>query len=277
MKENPHFIFDITVYNYTYDSLMNWAQEHCKKFEGQEEICPSTNREHFQGRISLKEKKRLKNIPNSIKAHFSITSTTNIDNCFYVFKHDSKKTEGFEIHYNYKDIIIETKQLKLFKSYKLRNYQEMILNFSQIFDMRTIDLIYDPIGNIGKSMFSEYMESLGLVEEIPPYRLMDDIFQWVCTRPKKPAYFLDLPRGMKKDKLGDLYAGIEIIKNGVCFDKRYSAKKVRFDRPRIFVFTNILPAFKLMSKDRWKVWSITSEYNMIPYESFKASSDCNSE
>ena len=65
-----------------------------------------------------------------------------------------------------------------------------------------------------------------------------------------------MPRGMKKDKLADFYAGIEVIKNGVAYDKRYNAKKIYFDRPRVFVFTNMLPCFDLMSKDRWNVWTL---------------------
>jgi hypothetical protein len=137
---------------------------------------------------------------------------------------------------------------------------------STAFDMRKIDLIYDPNGNIGKSLFSEYLEYNGLAEEIPPFRLMDDIFQWVCSRPIKKCYIVDMPRGMKKDKLGDFYSGIEIIKNGVAYDKRYNAKKIRFDRPRIFVFTNMLPEFSLMSKDRWNVWIVDEEFKMVKYE-----------
>ena len=32
--------------------------------------------------------------------------------------------------------------------------------------------------------------------------------------------YFDLPRGMKRNKLADLYYGIEAIKNGVAYDKR---------------------------------------------------------
>ena len=277
-QKHPLWVYDITVYNYSYDLLMEWAVENCKRLEGQEEICPTSKREHFQGRFSLKEKKYLKTIPNNIKANFSITSDENKDNTFYCMKNRTRKKDGFQIIYNYKDIKVETKQLRLFKSYKLRNYQDKIINMCKEFDMRTIDLIFDPVGNIGKSIFTEYCESLDLVEEIPPYRLMDDIFQWVHSRPKKKAYFFDLPRGMKKDKLGDLYAGIEIIKNGCAYDKRYTAKKIRFDRPRIFVFTNVLPEFNFMSKDRWNVWQITEDYDMIKWNSFQGgTSSCNNE
>jgi hypothetical protein len=91
--------------------------------------------------------------------------------------------------------------------------------------------------------------------------MMDDIFQWVCSRPKKRSYIVDMPRGMKKDRLGDFYSGIEVIKNGVAYDKRYTAKKIRFDRPRIFVFTNTLPNLELMSKDRWEIWKIDEDFN----------------
>jgi len=102
-----------------------------------------------------------------------------------------------------------------------------------------------------------------MAEEIPPFRLMDDIFQWVAGRPIKPVYIVDMPRGMKKDRLGDFYSGIEVIKNGVAYDKRYHAKKIRFNRPRVFVFTNELPNLDLMSKDRWVIWMVDEEYEVI--------------
>ena len=54
-----------------------------------------------------------------------------------------------------------------------------------------------------------YLEYYNLVESVPPYRLMDDIFPWVCSRPIKSCYIFDLPWGMKKAKLADLYSGIE--------------------------------------------------------------------
>ena len=59
--------------------------------------------------------------------------------------------------------------------------------------MREIGLIYDRRGNCGKSIFLEYLESQKLAEEVPPFRLMDDIFQWVCSRPIKKCYILIYP------------------------------------------------------------------------------------
>ena len=162
-------------------------------------------------------------------------------------------------------ILPPTKQMTLFKSWELRPWQQSLINTTSEFCLRTIDLVYDEDGNAGKSLFSEYLESLGTAEEIPPFRLMDDIFQWVATRPIKQIYIVDMPRGMKKDRLGDFYAGIEVIKNGVAYDKRYAAKKIRFDRPRIIVFTNMMPNLDLMSKDRWALWEIKNN-KLIKYE-----------
>lgn len=117
-------------------------------------------------------------------------------------------------------------------------------------DMRCINLIYDKKGHYNKSLFCEYLKYSNVAEEIPPFKLMDDIFQWVYSVASKQAYIFDMPRGMKKDKLGDFYNNIEVIKNGVAYDKRYTAKKIRFEHPNIFVFTNTLPELSLMSKDK---------------------------
>lgn len=219
---------------------------------------------HYQGRLSLIKKRRKNEL---LKLFVSppnyLAPTTNPtyyrgDN-FYVQKLDTRISGPWTD----KDVApVLTKQLIMFKGLTLRSYQKRIIKECNIFDMRKINLIWDTTGCCGKSILSEYLESEGLAEEIPPFRLMDDIFQWVCSRPIKPAYVVDMPRGMKKDRLGDFYSGIEVIKNGVAYDKRYKAKKIRFDRPRVFVFTNILPNLKLMSQDRWEIWKITSDFKI---------------
>jgi len=225
--------------------------------------------DHYQGRMSLIKKKRTGALVRKLfidtvmeNAHFSVTSSENMNNFDYTAKVDSR-VDG---PWSYLDkVVVNTIQLEMFKKWPLRLYQQWIYEQCLIFCMRSIDLIYDPIGNIGKSLFTEWMEAQGLVEEIPPYRLMDDVFQRVYGRPKCKAYFMDMPRGMKKDKLADLYAGLEVVKNGVCYDKRNYPKKCRFDRPRIFVFTNVLPQFDLMSKDRWRIHRIDENYDVVPW------------
>lgn len=223
---------------------------------------------HYQGRLSLIKKRRysekhlvLKLFKDKPPNYFK-PSVNGGDN-FYVVKEDTRIAGPFMDCDVVKPM---TKQLTEFLQFNMYEWQKQIYDMAKIYNGRKIDLIYDPNGNIGKSLLSEYLEYEGLAEEIPPFRLMDDIFQWVASMPVKKSYIVDMPRGMKKDKLGDFYSGLEVIKNGVAYDKRYKASKIRFDRPRIFVFTNMLPVFKLMSPDRWNVWVISKDMELLPYE-----------
>jgi hypothetical protein len=222
---------------------------------------------HYQGRISLIKRRRkaekhlllklFKYPPNYLEP--TTSEECRKGEAFYCLKEDTR----IEGPWKDTDVIKTlTRQLRMFKDWEFRPYQADLVKMAGIFDMRKIDLIYDPTGYIGKSLLAEYLEYEGIAEEIPPFRMMDDIFQWVATRPIKKCYLVDMPRGMKKDKLGDFYSGIEVIKNGVAYDKRYKAHKVRFDRPRMFVFTNMLPNFSFMSLDRWNVWEVNSAFEL---------------
>ncbi len=256
---------------YSQPQLCLLLDKHCKRWCFQLEKGEKNGYMHWQVRFSLKVRLRYSTILQSIKkksfwigGHITPTSNPTYwsGDMFYVMKEDTRVSGPWS---DKDDKKVLTQQLEWFVKQKLRPFQTDIIEQSQIFDMRTIDLIWDTTGCCGKSLLSEYMEYEGLAEEIPAYRLMDDIFQWVATRPIKKSYIIDLPRGMKKDRLGDFYSGIEVIKNGVAFDKRNRATKVRFSRPRIFVFTNILPDFKLMSDDRWVIWKILPDFTAIKF------------
>ena len=133
-------------------------------------------------------------------------------------------------------------------------------------DDRSIKLIYDRLGNNGKSILSEYLEYKRVALEIPPMRVMKDIMQFCMSFPTHKTYLVDMPRAMKKDKLGEFYAGLECLKNGYLYDKRYGAKKRRIDRPQVIVFTNALPVWDFMSSDRWEVWETTRDRDLKRYE-----------
>ena len=259
------FVFDLTFSfekNPSKDLIISFFKNNCKKWCIQLEKGNTTGYMHWQCRISLNEKKRptalFKNIVEAglVISTDAISQTSNNcssgDNFWEYCTKDHTREEG---PWSSRDAPL-TRQMVMFDTWGLRPWQQELKTKAGEFCLRTIDLIYDIDGNNGKSLFSEHMEYLNLAEEVPPFRLMDDIFQWVASRPIKPCYIFDLPRGMKKDKLGDFYSGIEVIKNGVAYDKRYTAEKIRFNRPRVFVFTNTLPEFSLMSKDRWKVWTL---------------------
>lgn len=266
-QENLISGFDITISSdkiKTYTEVIEIFQRHCTKWCFQQEKGHDTGYIHWQCRVNLKIRIRPTTKKFPFCGHFTPTCSKTFitEDDFYVMKEDTR----IDGPWRSDTYVAETRQLKEFKEMTLRGYQQEILNWVNKPDNRIIDVIYDKIGNLGKSLFCEYLEYIGAAEEVPSYRSMEDIMAWVASRPIRKMYCFDMPRGMKKDKLAEFYSGIEIIKNGVAFDKRYSASKLRFDRPRVVIFTNTLPNFELMSADRWKVHEVTKLYNLKPYE-----------
>ena len=228
--------------------------------------------QHWQGRGSLIKKKRKSEIVAQCNGffpgvHWSPTSTEVHagQNFNYVLKADTR-TDGPYSDKDYEEPPPLTRQLKGFMEQELRPWQEKVMEIMTSYNERSITLILDQVGNSGKSIFAEYMEYKKLGYEVPPMRLMEDIMQCAMGIKAQRCYMIDMPRAMKKDKLGDFYAGLEALKNGVMYDKRYSFKKRRIDRPQIIVFTNTLPDWELMSKDRWEVYEITKDYDLVKYD-----------
>jgi len=217
---------------------------------------------HWQVRGHLIKKRRLNELKGKafVGGHLSITNDkTHQSNSFnYVMKADTRK-DGPWTEKDFEDPPVLTRQLISFNSKEQYDWQKAVYGFCQTEDDRTIHLIYDPIGNAGKSIFCEWLEYHGHGYEIPPFRAMEDIMQCVMSIKTQKAFIIDMPRAMKKDKMGEFYAGIECLKNGVCYDKRYAFKKKRFDRPVVIVFTNVLPLWSFMSADRWSAWQINAE------------------
>ncbi len=65
--------------------------------------------------------------------------------------------------------------------------------------------------------------------------------QCVMGVPPAETYLIDLPRAMQKERMASFFSGIEALKNGVMYDKRYHFKKRRINRPCIVVFSNKEP------------------------------------
>lgn len=256
--------FDFTIplndtwpdHNVVETHLRKW----CKKYAFQKEKG-DTGYIHWQGRVSLIKKRRLGELkkagflqPGGWPTVTSATTYQNGDN-FYVLKEDTK-LDGPWIDTDYEEPPVLTRQLKTFKKQEMYPWQSQVMEMAKELDDRSINLIYDTIGNSGKSIMCEYLEYHKLAYEIPPMRSMEDIMACCMCLKSQKCYLIDMPRGMKKDKLGEFYAGLESLKNGVCYDKRYSFKKRRMDRPQIIVFTNTLPKWDLMSTDRWELYTM---------------------
>lgn len=270
--------WDITIpfgeHGYTdYREVAKKLKGWCQKWAFQMEVGEETGYKHFQCRVWLFKAKTpgmvIKQVAPEVKGHWSITCNKvhHGNNFNYVMKEDSRVAGPWtDQDEEFEDPPVMTKQLEHFLSLPRRGWQERMEEIIAVFDMRCINIIYDQIGNSGKSLFSEYLEYTKQAFEVPALRSFEDIMQFTYSFKNQKAYLIDMPRGMKKDKLSEFYSGIESLKNGVVWDKRYAGKKRRMDRPNIIVFTNTLPDFELLSADRWVVWEMQPDYTLARHD-----------
>ena len=235
---------------------------------------------HFQGRGSLFNKKRLHELVSLVNSeecalkgcHFSITSNTVHQGCnfSYVMKMDSRVLGPWSDK-EYSEPPPMTRQLEGYYARPQMPWHKRLEAIIQQYDERTIHCVINTSGNVCKSLFVEHLEYKQLATELPTMMQMEDLMQAVMGIGPRKCYVVDMPRALKKEgKLAQFFSGLEMIKNGIAYDKRYSFKKVRFNRPNIVVFTNNAPDPRHLSVDRWKLWTIepnnlTKEMHLVPY------------
>lgn len=265
---NPCTTWDFTLHvedNERVNDVIEWMNEYCKKWCFQLEECPTTKKKHYQGRMVLGTKRRRNTLVALMKdtvlqgAHLSVTSVECRNGMFYVMKPESRILGPWKNEEEKEKVYIPRHVREIVN---LRPWQQRIVELAKEYDTRSIYIIYDPSGNVGKSSLSAYMDCHGLATEIPPCNDHKDIMRMVMDMPTSTAYVIDMPRALKKDKLYQMWSGIETIKTGYAYDDRYSFKRKRFDIPQIFVFTNIQPDMGLLSGDRWRICHITPD-NML--------------
>lgn len=267
-SSGPVHVFDWTI-KWTSDSdrkritkvCRNWAKHWTFQLEETETY------KHWQGRWSLKQKKRLGELAKTAKhwkdpwplAHFSMTSTQGSKTFDYVMKADTRVDGPWSDTDAPPPVIPRQYQVDT-----LYPWQQAVVDTRERWEPRTINVLYDKQGCRGKSTLMGYLCSQGLARTLPPVREYKDIMRMVMDLPTSTCYFIDMPRAMKKDRLGEFYSAIETLKGGYAWDDRYSFREKWFDSPVVWVFTNTLPVFDLLTKDRWSVWEINSENQLVP-------------
>lgn len=140
-----------------------------------------------------------------------------------------------------------------------RPWQKQVLNFPN--NDRIVYVIYDPVGNKGKSSLVRWIHLNNKGMYVPP---MDSKGMLRCVYGRislgsVPNIHMDLPRTYKSTgDLRDMYMAIEQIKSGYVYDDRYSWKDATFKAPLIVIYTNVLPNTDWLSYDRWSIWTFES-------------------
>ena len=236
-----------------------------KKWVAQREIGSHNGTKHWQIRLRTWKPMRQSAFvtlsqTEGLCGHISVTSnpTYKSKTFSYVMKADSRDPE-FPDTYTDEDWSPPEPMLshvQRFDQMEKYPWQQTLIDMSQVYDERCVDVIIDPRGNSGKSAVQDWMVWSGLGRKCPTFTEQGDMIQYLFDFKPAKCYMLNMPKAQNKNKLAGFYAGVETLKDGYMYDKRYKGRERHIEKPRVFIFTNQVPDFGLLSKDRWRVWYI---------------------
>ncbi len=221
---------------------------------------------HYQGRMSLIKKRRKHEVlklfaGKQVNPPNYLEPTSNPEyikgDAFYQMKEDTRIMGPWT---DKDEVLYIPRQVR--EMGELRPFQQYIVNDADVWNTRTINLIFNQSGNVGKSRLVAYCRAYKIGRALPPVNDCKDLMRMVCDMPTSKLYLFDMPRSMNKDRLYQFYSAVESIKDGYAYDDRYSFKEKSFDCPNIWIFSNNLPDFNYLSMDRWKIWEINDNYEL---------------
>lgn len=268
--EKPCAVYEV---RYNRDAFEDWRAfgaemaKYAKKWVVQLEKGEQTGYEHWQGRLSLIKKKRkseliaLCNQDGNVLPNF-LAETISKEHqraAFYCMKQDTRIDGAWsDVDYAKANVYVP----RQFRGLTLYPWQKTVIDSGNVFCDRTVDCIVDTSGCNGKSTVARLCMLNGKGIKLPCHNDGIKLIQAACNmltarELRDPSHiFVDMPRAMGKDRLLGLYTAIEEIKGGYVYDERNHYKEWWYDSPRIWVFTNQIPDFSLLSADRWKLWKI---------------------
>lgn len=105
-------------------------------------------------------------------------------------------------------------------------------------------LIVDPDGGMGKTTRAKILEMKEEAVYIPALGYKDIIryaYNWASKH-----YIVNIERCANIDRQ-DLWAGIELVSDGIAYDDRYESKKAIREKPIVEIHSNRLPKRRMMS------------------------------
>lgn len=132
----------------------------------------------------------------------------------------------------------------------LCTWQKMCLDIVQRQGVRTVSVVVDSHGGIGKSYLANYLYEHERALYICP--LSKNIQQDVASAWNgERIIVIDIPRSYKWTQ--ELCCGLEMIKDGLVADCRYNYKVRNVRGTKVLVLTNYEPNRAWLSEDRWQI------------------------
>jgi len=240
---------------------IDWLKANVKAYDFQYEKCPTTGSLHYQGRVALKQRLRKGGVIALFRggplAKSKLASERDPAGGSKSKKYCHKVETRVDGPWSSDDIpIFIPRQYDLAE---LWPSQQVIRDSLTVRDDRGINVCINKSGNCGKSSFLGFAVCRRLAGYLPVFHQMKDYAQAVCDMPTFEAYMCDMPRNLNKEKLGEFWAAMEMIKGGIVYDPRYHYKMKFMNSPVLWIFTNEYPPIDALSYDRWRWWKLSED------------------
>lgn len=246
-----------TLNNWTqeeYNKIVDYMKSGDKKYIVGKEVGENGT-PHLQGYVSLPGPVKFNTIKNLMpRAHIEKAKGNDKDNYEYC-----SKDGDFESNMDEETTTQERIKKKLLAKYDKvvwRPWQQKVIDILEgPRDSRTINWVYDPKGNSGKSFLTKYIALTkdcviadGKKENV--FNQLNEICNEQDT--EVTVVVLDIPRYCQQEYSLN-YGMLEALKDGLIYSGKYKGGKVFLDEPHVIVFSNSEPEYERFTPDRWNV------------------------
>ena len=252
-RVSPAVHWRFTLNNYTEDEI-TYILETCsngsKFYMFQEEIGEECGTPHLQGHISFLKKVRPMSVFKDTKRISWRKSDNPQGSINYASKEKTRAPDGRQ----WSSHPIQ-RPLDLLDPKDFHPWQNDIIDIiNKVPCNRTIYWFWEPIGGVGKSVFTKYLcaQRHALLLSGKGADCKFGIIQYMKKNMGRHPQLIiyDIPRS----NLGYVsYTALEEIKNGCFFSSKYESDMIIMNSPHLICFANEEPDYHTMSADRWKV------------------------
>lgn len=244
--------------------LLTVFKKRCEAWVFQKELGTTP---HIQGCITCKVKDRWSDFGLPKDIHWELTKN-NARAQEYCCKDNTRVGDSWWVFPEPEEVIVYARDTLQ----TLYPWQQWVFNnCKDKADHRTINWVFDPIGNNGKTFFMKHMfDTVGALctdggqqKDITCYiaSTQETKKGQIAKDLNKPGttFIFDLARCCEKIS----YHSLEAVKNGFVFSPKYGSKSYSFNCPHVWVFSNELPDCSKMSADRWKLYTIDKSKHLV--------------
>lgn len=248
--------WSITINNYTseeVEQLKQYFRDSATKYVIGKEVGKEEGTPHIQAHAIFKSSRRFSTLHNLFpRAHIEKQKKTDYKALAYCMKEEIIEGRGMPA----KELI----RLQLINRYAgtiWKPWQQDILDLIQKeADDRTINWIYDPKGNNGKSFLKKYIALT--TPSVTCDGKKENVFHQVSIKinedniiPK--VILMDIPRDMMEFFK---YGTIEQLKDGHIYSGKYEGSEIFLPPVHVIIFSNSYPDTTKFSADRWRITTL---------------------